>query len=716
MNKSNFTRRAILLCVFALFLISYGCDKPDPGDENPPWLGGSNIETLDTLGKYDIFLQLMETAGYTESIEKQLFTLFVPNDSAFNVYFKSIGKTSVADLSKDEALQLFTLHVLKNPRSRYNLIYEYVWSEEQSETGEYASLFFRKPTLSTSLPYSEEVRYNKTFLGKTLLMYTGNKLVPLFTNNFFKDYFGAPDGSDYTFMYRNSTWGGSMQWHNAQVIKEEVRTSNGFLYFIDQVVAPMPNLDEYLAKHQETHGLYYDLAQRFAMYTVPKTDKLKRIMYKKSYNMISNIAEEDGPDVSTDSDGPKMKGFFTLFAPDNDLLQDYLDKTVLKYYPSIDSVPEITLYYILQTQISKSLCLISKISKNYYNFFGDPMTIQPSDIKDAFVCSNGVFYDMNRVLEPNVFACVPGRLFFDPNYSTFLYAINSSGLIGTISSPDVDVTLFAPNNEQMDAYNIRYNPLNDVMETTGDDGVWGEMQSDDLVEFIQDHIYLGQISDLSGEGYIEMVSKNFVHYKNGSVSSAENQAIGDKATVVEKEVNEQNGILYTIDNAIKSNYSMGELLVETPEFSKFAELLIQANLLDPNYVDQISQDTIPNLKFISEGNYWTAFIPDDNAMAVAEANGLIPTDPDELKNFLFYHFIQKKTIFDDGLISGQFDTKRVANVSVEGIKYAELDIANTTNSLIVTDNSGQKIKVDHKNANKLVSKGVVHKITSVLKY
>ncbi|MFN8206358.1 MAG: hypothetical protein U0T82_02975 [Bacteroidales bacterium] len=74
-------------------------------------------------------------------------------------------------------------------------------------------------------------------------MYTGIKLMPLFTTDYFEDFSGNPDGSDYLFMYRDRNWNNDMCWGPAMVTQSEVRTGNGFIYFIDRVVPPQPNID-----------------------------------------------------------------------------------------------------------------------------------------------------------------------------------------------------------------------------------------------------------------------------------------------------------------------------------------------------------------------------------------------------------------------------------------------------------------------------------------
>jgi hypothetical protein len=182
--------KLILVAIFAVGMFGMtGCVDHQERFETPPWLGGSSIETLEERGNYTTFLALMEKANYTEPISKQLFTLFVPDDAAFDAYFKSTGKNSVNDLTKDEAVSLFTLHVLRNPRSRFNMVYEFAWNEFQGpyqdiKMGEYASLFHRKETPSTSIPYPEVVKYSPPqMVGQELLIYTGTKNVPCLPKN-----------------------------------------------------------------------------------------------------------------------------------------------------------------------------------------------------------------------------------------------------------------------------------------------------------------------------------------------------------------------------------------------------------------------------------------------------------------------------------------------------------------------------------------------------
>lgn len=732
----------VLAVIFSVVILGItGCENHQERYEDPPWLGGSSIETLEGRGNYTIFLRLMERADYTDPITKQLFTLFVPDDAAFEEYFASVGVSSVEDLTDEEARQLFTLHVLRNPRSRFYLIYEYAWSELQTPKAEYASLFHRKETPSTSIPYKETVRYLPGSEGKEYIIYTGNKNIALFSQEFFYDYGGAADGSDYTFMYPGSTWEAGypsgmegLNWHNAMVIPNpelpdelEVRTSSGFIYFLDRPVPPMPSLEEYMIANQDTYGVYYDLLQRFANYTGQRVNEEREVEYRKTYDLVYDVAEERASSTNT---AVPPQNMWAAFLANDDIWNKYLEDNIYQYYESIDSVPRVTLYYLVQTQLSRELVLRSKLAKGYFNAFGDATDLTPDDINSGYMCSNGVAYDTKYVLEPNVFKTVPGILFFDKDYSTLLAVMNESNVLSTLSNPDTDVTLFATTNADLEEYGIRYNETGDVIEFRSPaNGIWSKMKDAELVMFAQDQIYMGILSDLDGAGhYALMASGNHMYYGNNMAGAGENLASGNMAEIQSVEVNEYNGLLVKVNKPIESRIVMGQRLTcappdpdclfADPDFSVFAELLVDTKDLLNRYREPTTKEFIPKLKFLAAADYWTGFIPTNAAMAQAYADGLVPEDIDSLKNFLHYHFVIDNVIFDDGEESGSFGSyySYIDTTDNNASVRVPLTIYNEPGNLVIEDFTGQTVAVDHADANLLVRQGTMHKINSVLKF
>jgi uncharacterized surface protein with fasciclin (FAS1) repeats len=720
--KWKFFSNLVIICCALLFLSSCEDDNKERF-ETPPWLGGSNIETLEAEGNCTIYLKLMEKANYREPIQKQLYTLFVPRDSAFNAYFQKVGISSVDDLTKDQAVLLFGLHVLRNPRSRFQLIYEWAWGELQGPDGEYASLFFRKRTRTFALPYTEEVLYDPALLGRTLIIdpdtRTSNqyKWVPLFSTDYMEDYFASVDGSDYEFIYRDSKWGG-LQWHNARVVDAEVRTSSGFIYYLDQVVPPTPNIEVYLRTNKDRFGTYYDLMQRFQKFRANGVNDQNQSVYIKEYDLpfggyTYNIANEQGPSVG---DFLNHQNLYTVYAPTNEVMEKYLEDNVYPYYPSVDSLPELTLRYLVIAPLVPTLGMKSKIEKGLINAFGDVIEINPdADITDAYMCSNGAVYEMNRFLEPYAFSTVVGPLFFNNNYSYFLNALLIAELVNSVSSPEFIITLFAPTNEKLEQAGVRYEPIDNVIQFQDRKGNWYEPPVEELEIFVNNHIISTEIKDFSGEGFVEMKSGNYVYYNNNKIYGAGNFEDGDYTGFTDQEDNDLNGMLFYLDNVIKTpGLTAAEAIGNDPDFSEVYALFDKAGLLD-TIKDPFSEDLKAELLFLSESNSWTMLMPTNAAIAQAESEGLIPEDPDELADFLKNHFIREEVIFDDGMKSGTFNTNYIQTVTATEVIYAKLVVVNNPGSLQITDMTGQLVNVSHANANKLIEGGVLHKINSVIK-
>lgn len=71
------------------------------------------------------------------------------------------------------------------------------------------------------------------------------------------------------------------------------------------------------------------------------------------------------------------------------------------------------------------------------------------------------------------------------------------------------------------------------MQFRANDGIWVPFRIADLISIIQDHIYNGKLSDLSGEGFVEMSSGNYIHYNNGAITGSENAFVADQVNIVE---------------------------------------------------------------------------------------------------------------------------------------------------------------------------------------
>lgn len=708
------------LTVFS-FLFFTSCedilkDKHQEVYDDPPWLGGSIIETLEERGNYTIFLDLMEKVGYREPMEKGLFTVFVANDSSYLAYFDKIGANSLDDISERDALQMFTLNVLDRPWSRDRLIYEYAFGEWGGPGSELGALMWRKPTNGESPLSLDSVRYDEDYRGEILTIRSQQKYMPLISTEYFRDYFASPDGSDYTYFFPETPWSG-LQWYNANVVEAEVRASNGFIYFLDKAVPVVPSIEEYLRDNQDTYGIFYDIAQRFADYRFVglDDDEDKTRLYEKSYSGFSDIASETLPRGYTEY---LKRDAFSAFIPDDEILGEYLNNTIFKYYESLDSVPEVTLLYILQAHITEHFEVPSKIVKGFFNYYGDILPIDPyTDVENATLLSNGAFFGINKILEPNAFKAVSGPLFYNSNYTTILYALNESQILTSLSREDVKASVFVYPNEKLESYGIRYEKNKEDLEYRDLAGIWQRMDDEQIKTFSQDLIIYKEIEDFSGTGFYELSSGNFIKYDNNKLWGGGNFEDGDFANIIDQEDSEFNGILYHLDNAIKMpENDIAKHIADNPDFSAFFDLLYAQALLDSVEDSDNKNVFIPRIKFLNEAEQWTAFIPTNDAMITAESDGTLPVDSLEREQFIRYHFVKDYVIFNDGELSGEFKTARIDSI-VDGIAFrSPVQINNSPGSLQVTDHSGALTGIKPEDANTMVKYAVVHSIDQAFKY
>ncbi len=714
MKSFHGLKNAIFLFA-SLFLFSNCNDDHYGRYEDPPWLGGSIIETLEGKGNYSILLELMKKAGYEESITKGLFTIMAANDSAYQAYFNSIGITSVSELSDEDAFRLFTLNIMNTPKARQQFVYDYSywhggWQEAGSEIG---ALLWRMQTQSKAKDYTDEVRYFKDFKGQTLVIKGQEKWVPYFSTEFFKESFGDPDGSDYNYFFPNTKWSG-LQWYNANVLSSEAKCSNGYIYYIDKAIPGIPSIEEYLKANQDKYGVYYDLIQRFATYSftdyADETDQVK--LYSKGYSGITNIASEGGP--TPDGGIIQRKNSWTAIIPTDEVFKEYIDNTILKKFSSLDEVPEITLTFLAQSCLINRFAIPSKMQKQLFNYYGDVVPIDMyKDVKEATLLSNGPIYVTNKYFPPRAFTSTIAPVFFDSTYTTFLYGINASKMIISLTSPDLDVTIFAPTNKGLLEGGIRYNKASKIIQQQAEDGLWNTMADVDIKSYVSDQITLESGIDYTGEGFIKMNSNNYVYYNNNKLQAGGNQELGNYAQITGSEKGD-NGTLYFVDNAVLGpKNDAARYIANDKDLSEFYALLFQAGLAD-SVLDVATDLKSPQISFLQLEGSWTVFAPTNNAIITARNNGKIPEDIDGLKEFLRYHFVFDNVIFNDGKLNGNFSTAKIDSSGVDVTYYAPVEIVNSKNNLSVVDRVGNKVNVNKNVANNLVQFGVLHKIDKIL--
>jgi uncharacterized surface protein with fasciclin (FAS1) repeats len=114
------------------------------------------------------------------------------------------------------------------------------------------------------------------------------------------------------------------------------------------------------------------------------------------------------------------------------------------------------------------------------------------------------------------------------------------------------------------------------------------------------------------------------------------------------------------------------------------------------------------LSNLATGVSYTCMVPTNQSILDAQGAGLIPSEPDALKQFLSYYFITG-TLFTDGKNSGTYKTTRYENN-----EYSTIEVTNAMDDLKVTDHQGNTRQVI--SGNIMTSDGVIHTIDSPLYY
>lgn len=283
-----------------------------------------------------------------------------------------------------------------------------------------------------------------------------------------------------------------------------------------------------------------------------------------------------------------------------------------------------------------------------------------------------------------------------------------------VSSRDFDVTVFPVSNARFEEIGVRYLEADNEIQFLTNQEKWVEFSYEQLEKFIEGYIVKEKLTDFSDEGYFELVSGEYVYYNNNKLYAAGNFEDNDQAEIAEAIENEVNGMLIYTANPLKaSHYTTAERIMDDPDLTEFYNLMLSAGMVTVTE-DPKTFDLVTRIAFLQGNNNWTIFAPTNDAIIEARSTGVIPQNPDEIRDFIYNHVITENVIFDDGKKAGSFNTRYVAEITPEGITYSQIAIQNAVHNMVITDASGQVIEIAHDQANQLVQAGVIHKIDKVL--
>jgi uncharacterized surface protein with fasciclin (FAS1) repeats len=678
--------------IFQLALLSlillYSCREDLGKYERPEWLAGKLYTQILEQPELSTFARCIELTEYDKLINVSgSYTVFAPSNEAFNLWFASHPSyNSVDDIPLPELERLVRYHIVQNPWSKLQLrtLDVYGWIDTLDINNNEPKGFKRETLLfERDRKYGVRREDRRVQITDTLnspwhrrVATDSRKFAPIF----FSEYFDIYDlnSSDYEF-YFNRPFGGSNDIHyaNGRIVGEEVFAENGFIYVIDQVVEPLKNAYQFIENGNSTQSYtqFRDLINIFPQfqYNQQKTfdqpgadlglavDSLFDLTFPQlAFNITS---EQTKPPTGTFGlpQNVTIRYHHGLMAPTNEafdkFVRDYIQ--IPRGWGTLRGSPLHIKRIIANSYLSVNPIYPTDFQTGFYNGELDLVQLDEANVVQKEFGSNSTFIGLNEAIVPRAFSSVTGPVYLQQGYSKVMYAIEEAGLLPSLKRRNQDYMFFVESdlNTSLDSSLIYDRPNNRFSVFLVTQGGFTQffLNKNDLRTLLLNHIATARPKGMARKEFIPNLAGNFIIVNNetGEVSGTGATTVGYRGTEIAPEfpivISEEadNGTTYEIQNWFSFTSSTIFSRIST-EFPVFHQLMRKAGL---------SLDQQFRYTFVSNNEFYTIFIPTDEAIQEAGLNSL-PVD--ELRQVLLLHFIQGELIFTDGnKPAGFFETARI---------------------------------------------------------
>ncbi|MDR7370195.1 fasciclin domain-containing protein [Flavobacterium aquidurense] len=729
------------LLVFSFLVLLTGCSKDvfDEYYERPESLEPPIYQQLEAKGNFKNLTALIQKAKYKDILSKAgYWTMMAPNDDAFTQFFQKEGISDVTKIDSVTASKIVKYALVYNAFRLEQL------SDYQSAIGWEVDNSFRRRTAFY------DGFLNKTVNGKPIVIVGSNRnnrgattyYVNGDNNNkylsyFEKEYFATKNLStyDYNFFYPNSNF------TNANVLgghieEADIIAENGVIHEVSQVSVPLLNLDQYLESNPNyslfrsivennlvTYNFNQDATTAYRNYT-GKSDQVFVKVYDATLAFSPN-----NENYLKQSDNDGQMDAYTLFVPDNNALQQFINTVLLKNYASIDKLPKYIFQDLVNAHMVPNAVWPSKVS-SYNNALGEEIRFNfATDVKDAKVASNGFFYGTNKIQESNLFYTVYTSAYLDPKFTLATRLFNDgSGFREIVSDISQKYTLFLPSDAVLRSLGYDFNiNRNEWMYTNPVNGAvaTASIARSNLMRVLYNGIIPtpnGELNNLAGSGIIRSgdldIPGEYIKWNNNKVFAAGNIT---PATVIGFE-DKRNGRTYYIDKLIQFSeeahgLTLKKLATANTNFSHFYNYLAQSTLYKiGDWIEGVEIGTsytfiVPSNAAISQA-VKDGVLPGTVATGVPNFNPALQGDKDLVADFIRYHIIATKTVSDDGLSEGLVETLRKDTFGEKTF----IQINSAPGTLSFKDSAGRTANFIKSSSNNLADRTLIHLVDNYLLY
>ncbi|MES2881859.1 MAG: hypothetical protein V4676_06915 [Bacteroidota bacterium] len=554
------------------------------------------------------------------------------------------------------------------------------------------------------------------------------------------------NAGDYNYFYPNTNYTG-FNVADAIVTEKDIAAENGVIHVVNKVITTLPSIDQYLEGKPE-YSLFKSLFDKFLVQYVLNQSITRRyqITTGSSANVFTKVYSAPNGTLafSLNNENHLFAGTdgqtesYSIFAPTNDVLQAYIKNVLLENYPpnaTLQSVPVSIVYDFVNAHLWQRAVWPSKFSSTT-NFLGEIARFNAAvDVVDKKILSNGIFYGTNKVQEANVFTSVYGRAYLDPAYSMMAKLLNFE-LKSVVSDVGRNFTLFmisdamfnaagftndvTISNDQYEQYRFTPPAGSTIPASTG------ATTRNRLLRILNLHIVPKKVlSNLSGEEAALTIGGEYIGIKNNTVFSSGNVDANEVVNVTGTKTS-KNGNVFYINKLLNFTENLVGFHIEklgtpaTAQYNSFWQFLRGSTIWN---------NTTKEITGVANGTFYTLFIPNNAAIVNAVKDGFLPGNTttgvpnfnaathtnlqkEQVVQFIYHHFIDRRTIAADGEENGSLPTLLRTKLG----DPTNVFVVNNPGSLVLTDMNNRQATVTSTPTTYLSNRTVIHLINNYFKY
>ena len=493
------TRKEFWIALLVGGFVFLSCQQYDLDEKAPEGWGNSIYSWLDEQGNYTNTVRMINDLNYQEVLGKTgSKTLFVADDAAYERFFSNNpwGVKRYENLSLAQKKMLLFGNMIDNSIQLNSLstiqgkpLKEGQAMRRFSALSEYDTI----PVLKTQdMPDNKYWKRHRES-GKDMVCMEDGSAVPMLlfleaqmSNN-------RITNEDYNFLFNNTTnrQAGDASVNGINVVEDNIRCANGFIHRTGEVVTPLPNMAELIAKKPQV-SLFNSLLERFCAPYPDGKDLAKTNHYNYLYNTNVDTVytkhffnEKRGVQIDETPDGgsvsaqlmfdPEWNSYYStsnkdasegnaaeqrdmavMMVPTDAAMREYWEgtgKPLSENYASWNDVPDDVIIKLLNVNMLPSFTssVPSKFSA-ILNDANDPMGVDIADIDSVWMTCNGAVYLTNKVYSPTAYVSVSFPALINRNMKIIDWAITQCKYNVYLNALGSDYSFFIPTNDALIEY------------------------------------------------------------------------------------------------------------------------------------------------------------------------------------------------------------------------------------------------------------------------